>query len=450
MPVENASSEPVITDEFRAVIARAETGASPLFVTGRAGTGKSTLLRLLRDKLRDSLAVLAPTGLAAVQVGGATLHSFFLFPPKLLEARDLKAHRHKARLYRRLKAIIIDEVSMVRADVMNAVDLSLRLHRKEDRPFGGVQVISFGDLYQLPPVVREPGLEAYFDRVYGSPYFFSAPVFKEAPLSVASLTRVFRQEDEAFLSLLERVRTGEVGEEDIRRLNARRDVPPLPGAVVLTARNATADQINGERLARLRGPVRCFEAEVEGSFPEAAQPAERTLRLKKGARVMFVRNKPPFWTNGTMGEVEDFEEDAVLVRAGEDTHVVAREKWRVIGYKPAGDDGLEEETLGSFQQFPLRLAWAVTIHKSQGLTLDAAEIDLGSGAFAHGQLYVALSRCRALENIRLRGPVRPQDVIFDPRVRDFHERQPAAPPTASWISSALPPGPSPAPPRTGR
>jgi ATP-dependent exoDNAse (exonuclease V) alpha subunit len=417
-----APTETVLTEEFRAALALAESGASPLFITGRAGTGKSTLLRLLRDKLGKDAAVLAPTGLAAVQVGGATLHSFFLFPPKLLEARDVKPLKHKTKLFQRIKTIILDEVSMVRADLMNAVDLSLRLHRKDDRPFGGVQMIFFGDLYQLPPVVREPGLADYFDRVYGTPYFFSAPAFKEAPLRGLNLTRVFRQRDESFLSLLEKVRTGDVGEEDIARLNERSRTPPLPGAVVLTARNATADHINNERLDKIRGAPKAFEALVEGTFSDAAQPADRLLRLKKGAKVMFVKNNGVFWNNGTLGEVEDFEDDAVLVRVGESLHVVTRTAWKVIGYRPAADgQGLEEETLGSFEQFPLRLAWAVTIHKSQGLTLEAAEIDLGAGAFAHGQLYVALSRCRELKNVRIRGAVRPQDVIFDQRVRDFHE-----------------------------
>ncbi len=419
---ETDAFRPVITDEFLSVIHKAEEGASPLFITGRAGTGKSTLLRLLRDKIRNNLAVLAPTGLAAVQVGGATLHSFFLFPPKLLEGRDVKPHRHKTKLFQRLKTIILDEVSMVRADLMNAMDLSLRLHRKDERPFGGVQMIFFGDLYQLPPVVREPGLADYFDRVYGTPYFFSAPVFKENPLEGINLTRVFRQKDEDFLRLLEKVRTGDVTEEDVARLNQRHVAPPLPGAVVLTARNATADQINGEKLATLRGAARAYEAVVEGNFSDAAQPADRVLRLKKGARVMFVKNNGVLWNNGTLGEVEDFDEDTVVVRAGDQAHIVTREKWKVIGYRPSADGaGVEEESLGSFEQFPLRLAWAVTIHKSQGLTLEAAEIDLGAGAFAHGQLYVALSRCRELKNVRLRVPVRARDVIFDPRVRDFHE-----------------------------
>jgi ATP-dependent DNA helicase PIF1 len=414
--------EPLITDEFKAVMARVEAGETPLFVTGKAGTGKSTLLRLIRDKRPEGLAVLAPTGLAAVQVGGATLHSFFLFPPKLIEARDVRVLKHKARLFKRLKTIILDEVSMVRADVMNAVDLSLRLHRKDDRPFGGVQMIFFGDLYQLPPVVRETALEDYFERVYRTPYFFSAPAFRETPLRGFHLTRIFRQKDEVFLRLLEKVRTGEAEAEDIERLNAAGARAARPEAVVLTARNATAEQINRERLARLPGQAVALHARMEGRVNESAHPADQVLWLKKGARVMFLRNNGAFWNNGTMGEVEDATEEEVRVRADGQTHAVRREKWKVIGYKAAAaGEGLEEEELGSFEQFPLRLAWAVTIHKSQGLTLDAAEIDLDGGAFAHGQLYVALSRCRDLSGVRLRRPVQGRDVIFDPRVRDFHE-----------------------------
>lgn len=411
-----------VTPEFKSVMELVKAGATPLFITGKAGTGKSTLLRLLRDEIRENLAVLAPTGLAAVQVGGATLHSFFLFPPRLIEGRDLKVLRHKTKLFNRLKTIIVDEVSMVRADLMNAMDLSLRLHRKDDRPFGGVQMIFFGDLYQLPPVVREQSLQDYFERVYRTPYFFSAPAFRESPLKGVTLTKVFRQKDEDFLHLLEKVRTGDADEDDIADLNKRCAVQPLRGAVILTARNATADQLNQERLGTLPGKTGVFHAKIEGRFNDSAHPADMVLWLKKGARVMFVRNNGAFWTNGTLGEVESFDEDVVSVRVGGETHLVTRETWKVIGYKPtAGGDGLEEEALGSFEQFPLRLAWAVTIHKSQGLTLDAAEIDLDGGAFAHGQLYVALSRCRDLAGVRLRRPVHGRDVIFDPRVRDFHD-----------------------------
>jgi ATP-dependent DNA helicase PIF1 len=422
-----------LSPDFEYALDRME-GAGPgcLFITGRAGTGKSTLLQLFRRTTRKKVVVLAPTGVAALNVGGQTIHSFFGFPPRLIDPRtDIKKKRFR-QLYQCLDAIVIDEISMVRADMIDAIDQFLRVNRESDRPFGGLSVLFFGDLFQLPPVVANDVERHFFGTVYESPYFFSARVFRQGySMEVISLEKVYRQESRHFLRLLECIRRNHIDEDVIMDLNTRCLPHFSPGDesyITLSARNARVDDINNRALDDLPYPTRTYTASIKGDFPANLYPAEAALRLKQEAQVMLLRNDPEKrYVNGTIGKVTALGEDSITVVVEDNretrTLEIGRQEWEVLRYKVSegSPDTIETETLGSFIQFPLRLAWAVTIHKAQGKTFDKAIIDLGRGAFEHGQTYVALSRCRSLEGIVLRQPLRPNDVLVDERIVDFYE-----------------------------
>jgi ATP-dependent exoDNAse (exonuclease V) alpha subunit len=335
-------------------------------------------------------------------------------------------------MYKNLEVLIVDEISMVRADVLDGMDKFLRVNRENFRPFGGVQVVFFGDLFQLPPVVtKDPVEAAYFQDFYESPYFFSAKIFQEPDfeLDTLELRKVYRQESRHFLRLLEAVRINEIDLDDLEDLNERY----LPthsdteGYITLCARNATADRINQRELSLLNASEFEFTAEVKGQFDPNLYPTDFNLRLRKGAQVMFVRNdlEERQFVNGTIGKIVQLNADTILVETedagGKKRKIeVAKSEWEIVRYRPGVGGGIDTEPVGSFIQYPLRLAWAITIHKSQGKTFDRVLIDLGGGAFEHGQLYVALSRCRTLEGIVLRQRIRPQDVITDERVVEFH------------------------------
>ncbi|MFN0013904.1 MAG: ATP-dependent RecD-like DNA helicase [Saprospiraceae bacterium] len=423
----------VLNHEFRYALDALEKEGRSMFVTGRAGTGKSTLLQLFKNTTRRKTAVLAPTGVAALNVHGQTIHSFFGFPPRIItpqEASRRTSRKDLLRLYRNLETLVVDEISMVRADILDGINLFLQVNRENMAPFGGVQVVLFGDPFQLPPVVtNDPVERSYFTDYYDSPYFFSAKVFRESDFApeMLELGKVFRQESRHFLRLLEAVRINELDHDDLESLNIRHlpGFAETEGYITLCARNATADRINRDELLRLTGREQVYLAEVKGQFDPALFPAEAALKLREGAQVMFVKNDPEKqFVNGTIGRVAELRAERVVV-AVEDadgkkrTITVAPLEWEIVRYKasPAGD--IETESIGSFRQFPLRLAWAITIHKSQGKTFDRVLLDLGSGAFEHGQLYVALSRCRTLEGVVLRQPIRQQDVITDERVTEF-------------------------------
>lgn len=426
----------ILNDDFRYALDMLEKSKQSLFITGKAGTGKSTLLQLFRNTTHKKVAVLAPTGVAALNVHGQTIHSFFGFPPRIItpsEAARRVTRKDQLRLYKNLEVLIIDEISMVRADVLDGIDKFLRLNRGEYKPFGGVQVVFFGDLFQLPPVVtRDPVESAYFTDYYESPYFFSAKVFHDPDfqLEALELRKVYRQESRHFLRLLEAVRVNQVDYDDLEDLNTRfmPDFSDSAGYITLSARNATADRINQKELSLLDLPEFEFIAKVQGNFDPALFPTDLGLRLRKGAQVMFVRNDPEQrrFVNGTIGTITSLDSNSIVVEiedlSGKKSSIeVPKIEWEIIRYKggPTGD--LETETVGSFTQYPLKLAWAITIHKSQGKTFDRLLLDLGKGAFEHGQLYVALSRCRTLEGIVLRQAIRFQDVITDDRVVDFYE-----------------------------
>ncbi|TVR82380.1 MAG: AAA family ATPase [Saprospirales bacterium] len=421
-----------ITEDFHSALDLIEqSGKDSVFITGSAGTGKSTLLRLFRDSTDKRLVCLAPTGVAALLIGGQTIHSFFGLPPRLLQAGDFKTWKNRS-IIRKLDMVIIDEISMVRADLMDAIDYYLRTVRKNELPFGGVKMVFFGDLYQLPPIVRGAAEMQYFNIEYESPYFFSSSVLQgECNLNVFQLQEVFRQKDKKLVSLLNRIRTNTIEYDDLELLNSRSDpgYNPPEYCVTLAARNRTVDGINKSRLNELEGGVQLYQAVVKGKFPPSAFPADSVLALKPGAQVIFLRNDPDGrFVNGTIGRVVELSDEYVLVEVvkGDENSIkieVKPFKWDMLEYDfDAREKKLTTKSVGEFTQFPLRLAWALTIHKSQGKTFDRVVIDLrGGGAFETGQAYVALSRCKTLENIILRQPLNPQDIKIDPIVVDFFE-----------------------------
>lgn len=417
------------TEEHRAALEYARHGEGHLFVTGRAGTGKSTLLQSLREMLEGELVVLAPTGLAAVNVGGQTIHSFFGLPPRLIRADDIRRSRN-GRVMRRLDLVIIDEVSMVRSDLMAAIDQSLRLNRGRPRePFGGCRLLMFGDLHQLPPVVQEAEVAEHLDSNFGGPFFFSVPSLLEgAGTALIELTQVFRQQDQALIRVLNRVRDGEADEEDLNALNERvapiRTLSEGEPYVILTPTNAAAQRINMAYLDALPGQARSYEAGITGEFSPSAHPTDMTLVLKPGAKVILLRNDAERrWVNGTIARISRLEERQVWVEIDGKEYEIEPVAWEARRY---AYDQIQERTVetvaGTFKQFPVRLAWALTIHKSQGLTLDRVYIDLGRGTFAHGQAYVALSRCRTMEGLALARPLRPKDILFDRSAMGYRDR----------------------------
>lgn len=416
-----------LDDDFVEFLDLIEHSDQSIFLTGKAGTGKSTLLQLLRRTTQKKCIVLAPTGVAALNVKGQTIHSFFNFPPRILKPEDFKRARNPG-FFRKIDAIIIDEISMVRADVLDNIDYALRLNRDDDRPFGGVQMIVIGDLYQLPPVVASTQEKIFFSSEYASPYFFSAKVFEqEFELDFYELSQVYRQDERRFINLLEAIRSRDVDREILEEINERVGAEPEPDVsyITLTARNAVADSINKERLERLEGYSMSFQAEVSGQFADRLFPTEAILHLKVGAQVMFIKNDPQKrFVNGSIGTIVELTHDKISVTLMErdDSMVVEVERmeWEIVRYSPQMRFGqIDTIVAGTFTQFPLRLAWAITVHKSQGKTFDHVIIDLQGGAFEHGQTYVALSRCRSLYGIILNHPVRYQDVLIDERILDF-------------------------------
>jgi energy-coupling factor transporter ATP-binding protein EcfA2 len=408
------------TSECRAAIDFLRHEKGHLFVTGRAGTGKSTLLRALKDVLEDEMVILAPTGLAAVNVGGQTIHSFFGFPPRLIKSDDIRRSRNGT-IMRRLKLIVIDEVSMVRSDLMWAIDQSLRVNRGRPREaFGGVRFVMFGDLHQLPPVVQEAEAAEYLEANFGGPFFFSVGALREgAGTFLLELSQVFRQSDASLVEVLNRIREGNVSDEDLALLNTRvapiRTLAEGERSVILTPTNAAAQRINLTYLEALPGRSQTYQAGVTGEYQPSAQPTDAELTLKVGAKVILLRNDPDGrWVNGTIAHVAQLEDKRVWVAIEGKEHEVEQAAWEQHRYAyDTKAEKIVETVTGTFRQFPLRLAWALTIHKAQGLTLDRVYIDLGRGTFAHGQAYVALSRCKSLDGLTLARPLRPADILFD-------------------------------------
>jgi ATP-dependent DNA helicase PIF1 len=417
--------------DFADALNKLEHSKEHFFITGRAGTGKSTLLHLFKNTTRKKVVVLAPTGVAALNVGGQTIHSFFNFPGRMFQESDVRMARDK-RIYRKLEVLIIDEISMVRADLIDRMDYFLRINRDSALPFGGVQVVFFGDLFQLPPVVSSPEEIEYFRTHYDSPYYFSAKVFQQFrgfTMETIELQKVYRQEARRFVRLLDAVRMREMDFEDLEELNERFEPNFSEDSmyITLSTRNMVVDRINESRLLALASENFSYLAEISGAFDPKQFPTESFLQLKLGAQVMFVKNEPAKgFVNGTIGKVVNINANRICVEIpvvnGESKLVeVEKSEWEIIKYKlDDAQSKIESNVVGTFKQYPLKLAWAMTIHKSQGKTFDRVIIDFGGGAFEHGQTYVALSRCRTLEGIVLKQKIRPQDIIVDDRILEFY------------------------------
>lgn len=422
-----------------------------LFLTGKAGTGKTTFLKYIVDNTKKNAVVVAPTGVAAINAGGVTMHSFFQLPfgPFLPATQNLfnggqATDKHslfknihfagsKRELLQELELLIIDEVSMVRCDMLDAMDTILRHFRKQyNVPFGGVQVLYIGDMFQLPPVVQPPEWQLLSEH-YNSPFFFEALVVKEAPPLYIELKKIYRQNEQHFIDILNRVRNNVPEKNDLLELNSRYDPafnsPAGEKYITLTTHNKKADVINDAELKKLPGKLHTFKAEVDGEFSDKALPTDPNLQLKEGAQVMFVKNDSGAerrYFNGKLATVKKIAGDDITVsfEDGEDL-VLEKETWKNIRYNYNKEkDDIEEEELGSFKQYPVRLAWAITIHKSQGLTFDKAVIDAGS-SFAAGQVYVALSRCTSLDGLVLHSKIYPHAIATDKRVLEFAQREAA-------------------------
>ena len=402
--------------EYLKALSLIDAGSS-VFITGKAGTGKSTLLEHFRDTTKKRIVVLAPTGVAAVNVGGQTIHSFFRFPPHILDPSSIKLRPSK--IFKQLEALVIDEVSMVSANLMDAIDAALRKARYSRELFGGVQLILFGDLYQLPPIAK------MMEKRYASPYFFSSGAIQRLPPKIVELTKVYRQSDHRFISFLDAVRKGVVDKAHMEMINARVTEHIPDGSIMLTTTNASANARNLAELSKLPGPVASYEAELDGDISPTDLPVDFVLQLKKGSRVMFLKNDPgKRWYNGTLGTVADLGQDWVDVKTDDGIATVGKETWEKIHYQyDAKEDRITAAVTGKLLQIPLRLAWAVTIHKSQSQTLDNVYLDFSPGVWEYGQAYVALSRCRTLEGISLRHRLYASHIKVDPRIRQFMERQ---------------------------
>ncbi|MEO8907420.1 MAG: AAA family ATPase [Microbacteriaceae bacterium] len=417
----------ILSPEQAAVYDAIEKTRQHVFVTGRAGTGKSTLLNHLAWNTEKQLVIAAPTGVAALNVGGQTIHSLFRLPIGVIADHEIEQSAELRKLLNTIDTLVIDEVSMVNADLMDAIDRALRQARQRaSEAFGGVQIVLFGDPYQLAPVPGDADERAYFADTYRSMWFFDAKVWNDADLKIFELTEIHRQHDSDFKAMLNAVRHGRVTKEIADRLNSAGARPgPDDGTITLATRNDTVNRINASALKRLPGRVLSAKAEITGDFGNRTYPADETLELKVGAQVMFLRNDTgqggdgPRWVNGSIGTVTRID-STVFVDIDGQAHEVEPASWEKFkySYDPLHKK-LTKNVVAEFTQFPLRLAWAVTIHKSQGKTYDSAIIDLGARAFSPGQTYVALSRLTSLEGLYLTRPLRPSDIMVDDDVRRF-------------------------------
>ncbi|MGQ1786653.1 MULTISPECIES: AAA family ATPase [unclassified Saccharicrinis] len=430
-------------NEFQDALKLVQYTNRSVFLTGKAGTGKSTFLKYICTQTHKKHVVVAPTGIAAINAGGQTMHSFFKIPfrPILPDDPDLstkdgriydflKYRKNHQKLIKEMELLIIDEVSMLRVDILDFIDRVLRVFSGNMQvPFGGKQLLMVGDVFQLEPVVKREEW-AILKRFYQTPFFFSARAFRNLPLVQIELKKVYRQSNPEFVNLLDRVRVNAVKQDDIKTINQRfqptYNAPLDELFITLATRRDTVDYINDHKLEELEEEEITFEGYISGEFPESALPTPRQLILKENAQVMFIKNDSPDrrWFNGSLGRIDEINEEGIYVRLeNEEIHLVEKEVWRNVRYKyDEKNNRIIEEEIGSYQQYPVKLAWAITVHKSQGLTFDKVMIDFTGGAFAGGQLYVALSRCRSLQGIIMKSQITPRDVIVKRECVDFSRK----------------------------
>jgi hypothetical protein len=431
-------------DIFDKVLSFIDTTNQNIFLTGKAGTGKTTLLRKIKETSTKKIVIVAPTGVAAMNAKGVTINSFFQLPPgsffpgdislENLQAgilsissmvSDLSYTREKTKLFNELELLVIDEVSMVRCDLLDVIDAILRTVRKNNLPFGGVQVLLIGDLYQLPPVTKREDW-AFLNRAYASPYFFEALVIRRNPLLQIELTNVFRQTEPEFINILNDIRNNRINENDLRILNQRYE-PSFSASnelnpIIITSHNAEANTINKEKLDELLGPEYTFEGEISGEFRDLNLQAEQSLKLKEGAQIMFIKNDSgdnrKFY-NGKIGKVKSIVDGEIIISfPQEEDLLLEKSSWQSFEYKTDTEEAIVQQQVGEFSQYPIKLAWAVTIHKSQGLTFDSAIIDAGK-SFVAGQVYVALSRVRTLHGLILKSKITTESLRSNPEVLNY-------------------------------
>lgn len=435
----NLSSEDgiVLSDEQASVINLLETSTDNYFVTGKAGTGKSVVLRTFLKNTKKKAAVLAPTGIAAINVNGQTIHSFFGLEPALQNPYDKKSLNRglsdgRKETLKHLDTIIIDEISMVRVDVLDMIDARLQAARNSPEPFGGCQMIVFGDLYQLPPVTDKDGdMTKYLKDIYHTIYFFGAPACRKKPFKTIELSNVYRQKDPTFISILNHIRVGEPEQNDISTLNTRIGHAEEQQAIVLTSTNQAAQDVNQKKLNSINTPLFTYIGKIEGNFKKEDLPTDYVLKLKVGAQIMFVKNsKDKLWVNGTLGTIVDLSKNGIKVKIKQDTYSVSMDTWEKHMYRYNKEaHRIEKKLVGSFMQYPIKLAYAITIHKSQGQTYDAVKIDYSAnGAFASGQTYVALSRCKSFDKLYLTTPISLKDIFIDQEIAQFMSGELKLPP----------------------
>ena len=429
----NHSSQIELNSQFKEALDLIENTSRSVFITGKAGTGKSTLLRYFRKHTAKDVIVLASTGVAALNVGGETIHSFFGFKPDITVDKVKKLKGAKSRSFKKINTIIIDEVSMVRADLLDCVDAFLRLNGKDSHsPFGGTQMIFIGDLYQLPPVVTFKERD-FFYRRYSGPYFFDAECFEDFEFEFIELEKIYRQKSKDFISILNSIRDNSAGLKQLAVLNSRlslefKKTSASERIISLVTTNKSANEINLGHLNGTAGEEYIYKADIDGEFSPRTHPTDEELFLKIGAQIMLLNNDSlGRWVNGSIGEIINIVKDLkggrdkimVMLSTGKLVEVLPF-TWELFHFKfDDKADKIASETIGVFRQYPLKLAWAITIHKSQGKTFDKVVIDFGHRAFAAGQAYVALSRCVSLEGISLARPIRKSDIIIDRRIAGF-------------------------------
>ena len=409
----------VLNDHFKEIISLFEKSSKNIFITGKAGTGKSSLIRYLKNNTKKNLVLLAPTAIAALNINAKTIHSFFNFPFHIITKPDIKKHYNK-RLINKIDAMLIDEASMLRPDIVDAIDLTLQVTRDNNQPFGGIQMILVGDLYQLPPVITRDEVDIMSSLYPSGNFFFNSNVFSTSDIMKFELTKVYRQNDKKLISLLDKARNASLNDDDLSIFNDRivdEDWMIPEEVLTLSTNNHKVNSINALNLKNIDSKEYIYSADIEGKYPGA--PVDAELKIKVGAQVMLVKNGEN-WVNGTLATVDKLSRTEIHIKIKDDIYKLEKEKWEKFEYK-ISNNKIIPSVSATFVQYPLKLAWAATIHKCQGQTFDRVMIDMDYGAFAHGQTYVALSRVISLDGLFLRKPLRGEDFIFNPAIKNFLE-----------------------------